>query len=302
MASEQRSRTRIVTALVPVTFVLLWSSGFIAAKAAVGGAEPLTLLALRYAIVTFLMAVVVAISAAPWPRTARDAVHIVAAGLFMQVVYFGAAWVSMAAGVGAGVNAVIVCAYPVITAIAAGPILGERINPRQWAGFALGALGVVLVVWNKLELGLGTPAGMAWSFVSLAGITVGTLYQKRYCAAMDPRTGGLIQFTVTAIVIGALALVFEDGRIAWTWEVILGLGYVAIVTSLVSITLLLAMIRRGELARVASVFFLVPPSAALIAYLVLGETFAPIALAGMGLTAVGVALVVSPRRVATGAG
>jgi drug/metabolite transporter (DMT)-like permease len=275
---------------------VLWSSGFVAAKLGLVGADPLTLLGLRYAIVTALMAVVVALSRAPWPASIAEGLHIAVAGFFMQTVYFGAAWVSMGAGVGAGVNAVIVCTYPVLTAIVAGPLLGERVSPRQAAGFALGAAGVVLVVWNKLALGLGTPAGMAWSFVSLIGITVGTLYQKRRCPRMDPRTGGVIQFAVGAVTATLLALLFEDRHVEWTIEVVGALAYVSIVISLVSITLLTVMIRQGAVTRVASLFFLVPPCAALVAYLVLGETFAPMAQAGMALAALGVALVVVPAR------
>lgn len=275
---------------------MLWSSGFVAAKLGLVGADPLTLLALRYAIVTALMAVVVGVSAAPWPATLAEAWHIAIAGFFMQTVYFGAAWVSMGAGVGAGVNAIIVCTYPALTALVAGPLLGERVSRRQAAGFALGALGVVLVVANKLALGLGTPAGMAWSFVSLIGITVGTLYQKRYCPRMDPRTGGVIQFSVGALTVTPLALAFEDRHVDWSIEVIGALAYVSIVISLVSITLLAVMIRRGAMTRVASLFFLVPPCTALIAWLALGETFASTALIGMACAAAGVALVVVPAR------
>lgn len=281
---------------MPAAFVLLWSSGFIAAKLGLTGAEPMTFLALRYAIVTVLMGIVVAVSRAPWPASRAEALHIAVAGLFMQTVYFGAAWVSMAQGVGAAVAAVIVCTHPVLTAILAGPLLGERVSRRQAAGFALGAAGVVLVVWNKLALGLGTPAGMAWSFLSLVGMTIGTLYQKRHCPRMDPRTGGVIQFAVGAATAVPLALAFEDLSVVWSVDVVLALAYVSVGISLVSVTLLAIMIRQGAVTRVASLFFLVPPSAALIAWLALGETLAPLALGGMALAAAGVALVVAPTR------
>jgi len=288
---------RLVTTIgLPASFVVLWSSGFVAAKLGLADADPLTLLGLRYAIVTALMAVVVALSWAPWPASRAEALHIAVAGFFMQTVYFGAAWVSMGAGVGAAVNAIIVCTYPVLTALVAGPLLGERVSRRQAAGFALGALGVVLVVANKLALGLGTPAGMAWSFVSLLGITIGTLYQKRHCPRMDPRTGGVIQFAVGAATTAPLAAILEDGRIAWTAEVIGALVYVSVVISLVSITLLAVMIRRGAMTLVASLFFLVPPTTALFAWAILGEGLAPTALAGMACAATGVALVVLPKR------
>ncbi len=287
---------RALSAGVPALFVLLWSSGFIAAKAGLTAAEPLTFLALRFALVGLLMLAVVLVMRAPWPRTWREVGHIAVAGAMMQAVYFGGAWVSMSMGVGAGTAALIVCLQPVFTALVAGPLLGETVGRRQWAGLALGFLGVVLVVERKLEAGLGTPAGIAFSFLSLAGITVGTLYQKRFCPGMDPRSGGLVQFVTAAALLIPLALLFEDGRIAWTLEFVAALAYVAIVLSLVSVSLLFVMIRRGQASRVTSLFFLVPAVTAVMAWATLGETMSPLGIAGMALAVAGVALVVMPKR------
>jgi drug/metabolite transporter (DMT)-like permease len=286
----------LTAVVLPAAFVVLWGSGFIAAKVGVAGAEPMTFLALRYAIVTALMGVVVVVSRAPWPASRAEAAHIAVAGVFMQTVYFGAAWVSMSQGVGAAVAAIIVTTHPVLTAMLAGPVLGERVSPRQAVGFVLGLAGVVLVVANKLALGLGTPVAMAWSVLSLLGMTIGTLYQKRYCPRMDPRSGGVIQFAVGCATALPLALLFEDMRIAWSIDVALALVYVSVVISLVSVTLLAVMIRRGEVTRGASLFFLVPPVAAVVAWLVLGETLAPLSILGMAVAAAGVALVVAPAR------
>ncbi|MEM7124013.1 MAG: DMT family transporter [Pseudomonadota bacterium] len=284
------------TLLIPALFVVLWSSGFIAAKVGVRDAEPLTFLTMRFALVAVLMVSIALAMRAPWPQSRREFGHIAVTGVFMQAGYFGGAWVSMAMGVGAGVSALIVCLQPILTAIVAGPLLGERVGPRQWLGLALGFGGVAMVVAKKLELGFGTPMAMGWSFVALICITVGTLYQKRFCPHMDPRTGGTIQFVMGIVVLAPLALIFEDQSINWTTDFVLALLYVAIFLSLISITLLTIMIRHGQASRLTSLFFLVPPTATAMAWIMLGETLTPIGIAGMVLTVIGVALVMLPGR------
>jgi len=295
MTAPAAAPSRASAVAVPALFVLLWSSGFIAAKAGLSAAEPLTFLALRFALVSLLMLGVIAVTRAPFPRSWGEVGHIAVAGALMQAVYFGGAWVSMSTGVGAGTAALIVCMQPIFTAMAAGPLLGEIVGRRQWLGLGLGFLGVALVVEQKLALGLGTPAGIAFSFLALAGITAGTLYQKRFCPTMDPRTGGLVQFVTAAVLLLPLALLLEEGRVEWTLEFVAALLYVAVVLSLVSVSLLFVMIRRGEAARVTSLFFLVPPTTALMAWLALGETMSAVTVAGLLVAVVGVALVVWRR-------
>lgn len=295
MTAPADAPSRFLSVGIPALFVVLWSSGFIAAKAGLQAADPLTFLALRFALVTVLMLVIVLVTRPPWPHTWGEVGHIAVAGALMQAIYFGAAWVAMSTGVGAGTAALIVCMQPIFTAIAAGPMLGERVGARQWAGLGLGFLGVALVVERKLELGLGTPAGIAICFVSLAGITIGTLYQKRFCPTIDPRTGGLVQFTTATAMLLPAALLFEEARIHWSLEFVAALFYVAVVLSLVSVSLLFVMIKRGQASRMTSLFFLVPPLTALMAWAALGETMTWSAIAGMVLAVVGVAMVVTGR-------
>jgi len=285
-----------VSVAIPTVFVLLWSSGFIAAKTGLEAADPLTFLTLRFALATLLMLAVVLAMRAPWPSSWREVGHYAVLGLMMQAIYFGCAWISMGTGVGAGTAALILSMQPILTAVVAGRLLGERVMARQWLGLLVGFLGVALVVQHKLGAGLGTPIGMMWSFLSLLGITAGTLYQKRFCPRMDPRTGGLVQFIAAVLVLLPLALMLEDGRIAWTPEFIGALFYVSIFLSLISITLLTVMIKRGQASRITSLFFLVPPITALMAWVVLGETMGGMALVGLACAVIGVALVVTPRR------
>ena len=202
----------------------------------------------------------------------------------------------MGMGVGAGVAALIVCMQPILTAAVVGPLLGESVTRRQWLGFMLGFAGVGLVVARKLTLGLVSVEGMAWAFVGLLGITFGTLYQKKFCADMDPRSGSAIQFFVATLLISPLALLFEDLTIHWTPAFIGALLYMAVFISLISMVLLTTMIRLGAVSRMTSMFFLVPPMATLLGYLILNEPVGQLALVGMAVAVIGVVLVVIPER------
>lgn len=283
--------TRLMIATAPMLFVLLWSTGFIGAKLGLPYAEPMTFLALRFAIAGSLLLAAVLAFRAPWPRSWAEAGHIAVAGLLLHGVYLGGVFASIHHGVEAGVSSLIVGIQPLLVAALSPPLLGERISRLQWLGLLLGVAGVALVVWRKLELGFGTPLGMGLSVLALFGITGATLYQKRFCAAMPLRTGNLIQFAAAALATGLLALAFETRQIAWSGAFVFALAWLVLVLSLGAFTLLYVLIRRGAAARVASLFYLVPASTALIAWALFGERFGPVALAGMALTALGVALV-----------
>jgi drug/metabolite transporter (DMT)-like permease len=275
---------------IPALFVVLWSTGFIGARLGLPHAGPLTFLALRYGLAAGLLVLVAGATRAPWPRRPTEIGHYAVAGLLVHGIYLGGVFVGISLGVEAGVSALIVGLQPLLTAALAGVILGERVTLRQWAGLGLGLLGVALVLGRKLGHGPGDTLGSLACVVALFGITAGTLYQKRYCAVMDLRTGGAIQFTAAGLIIAPLALLFEGGRVAWSGEFVFALLWLVLVLSLGAVSLLYVLIRRGAAAQVASLFFLVPPCTALIAWPLFGETLGPVALIGMALTAVGVAL------------
>ena len=282
--------------LMPGVFVFLWSTGFIGAKLGLPYAEPMTFLTWRFAIVAGLMLLLAVVTGAPWPKDLKMVVHIAIAGVMLQAVYLGGVFASISHGVPAGVSALIVGIQPILTAIAAGPFLGEKITRRQWLGFLLGLAGVTLVVWNKLGLGAGTPWGMGLSVIALFGITGGTLYQKKFCPNLDLRTGAVIQFSVSTAVLLVFAWFSETMVINWSGEFVFALAWLCIVMSFGAISLLFILIRHGEAARVASLFYMVPPSTALIAYFMFGETLDGMAFAGMALAVLGVALVNLKRK------
>ena len=160
-------------------------------------------------------------------------------------------------------------------------LLGERVTLRQWGGLVLAAVGVTLVVWRKLEAGVGTIEGVLLCLLALVGITAATLYQKRYCQNMPLRSGSVIQYAAAGVACGLGVLVFEDAAITWSGEFVFALAWLTLVLSLGAVMLLYWLIQRGEAARVSSLFFLVPPATALVAWPLFGETFGPLALTGM---------------------
>lgn len=279
----------------PALFLLFWSSGFVAAKLGLDGAAPITFLALRFVIVTGLMLLIALALRAPWPRRPAEIGHILMVGLIMQAIYFSAAYLAFDAGVTAGGLALIVGMQPVVTAVLASTWLGERIKPLQILGLALGVVGVVMVLGEKLAAGLGSPFGIAVAILALFSITGGTLYQKRFCPRFDLWTGGTLQFAIAALATGLAALLFEDNTVTWTPAFAAALAYLVLINSIIAIGLLNLMLRRGEAGRVASLFFLVPPGAALVGYLLLGETLGTIALLGMAVATIGTALVMRRR-------
>jgi drug/metabolite transporter (DMT)-like permease len=280
--------------LVPALFVLLWSTGFVFAKLGLAYAEPFTFLALRFAIVTALIGAVALAMRAPRPRGPREIGHFAVTGLLMHGLYLGGTYAAIEAGVPAGIAALIVGLQPLLTATVVGPVLGERVRWVQWLGLVLGFAGVALVMWEKLVIDDVPWWAAAWSVLALFAITAATLYQKRFCPTMDWRTGGFVQYAAATVLIGAIALAFETGEIAWGAGFFFALGWLVIVLSMGAITLLNWMIRRGAAARVASLFYLVPPVAALASWLMFGERLGAAALVGMAVTAAGVALVNRP--------
>lgn len=287
--------TRWALAAMPGIFVVLWSTGFIGAKYGLPYAGPATFLTLRFVIVAAILGAVALATRAPWPRRRADLVHVIVAGLLLQGVYLGGVFAAISQGVEAGVSALIVGIQPLLTAALAGLFLAERVTIRQWLGLVLGLVGVALVVANKIGGGTGTPLGYALAVLALFGITVGTVYQKRFCAAIDLRSGNAIQFAVCVPVFLAFAWAFESMRVVWTPPFVFALAWLCLVLSIGAISLLYLLIRRGAAARVASLFYLVPPCTAVMAYALFGETLDLAALIGMALVVVAVALVNAAR-------
>jgi drug/metabolite transporter (DMT)-like permease len=273
----------------PAIFVVLWSTGFVATKYVLNSAEPLTYLAIRMACVVGLMAIIVAIARPKWPDSTGIG-HSIVAGLLVHGFYLGGTAVAISHSIPAGLSALIPGLQPILTSTLANRWLGERVTPLQWAGLLLGLAGVVLILHNRPMSG---EAGWGWlaSGVSLVSITLGTLYQRRYCNAIDWRAGNLVQYIAVTVFFGIGAWLFENNVVHWTTEFILALSWLAVVLSIGSIGLLYWLIRRSAATSVASLFYLVPAVTALMAYVLFGEKLDIVAIAGMTACAAAVFLV-----------
>lgn len=278
--------------LAPAIFVVLWSTGFIGTKYVINNAEPLTYLAIRMAFVVVVMAVIAAVVRPKWPdRT--GVFHSAAADILVHGFYLGGTAIAIAHSIPAGLSALIPGLQPILTSTIANRWLGERVTPLQWGGLVLGLAGVVLILHNRPMTG---DAGWGWlaSGVSLISITLGTLYQRRYCNRIDWRAGNLLQYIAVTIFFGIGAWLFETNVVHWTSEFVLAIAWLVFALSIGSIGLLYWLIRHHAATSVASLFYLVPAVTALMAYVLFGERLDYVAMAGMAACAAAV-LVVNRR-------
>ena len=277
--------------LAPSFFVILWSTGFIGAKLGLPYVGPMTFLALRFALVAAFMTPVALLSDTVWPQDAKTIGHVALVGILMQFLFLGGIFVGIAHGVPAGTSALIVGIQPLLTAALAALALGERVLPRQWAGLGLGLLGVLLVVANPAMLEPERLRGAGFTVLALMGITIGTLYQKRYAVGVDLRVTVFIQNFAAAVAMTAAALVFEQHTVQWDPHFLFALGWLVLVVSIGASTLLFYLIRHGAASSVSSLFYLTPGVTALFALVLFGEALSVAAFLGMGIAAAGVGAV-----------
>jgi drug/metabolite transporter (DMT)-like permease len=275
----------------PPLFVVLWATGFVAARLVVPHADPLTFLVLRYVLAAAILSVIVFAANAPWPKGRRGWMDAMIAGVLIHGGYLGAVFWAIKHGVPAGISALIAGLQPLVTGMLVGWLLGERVSARRWAGIAIGFLGTALVVAPKLGGATGfPPLAILVNFLGTVSITLGTIWQKRTAAAADLRTNAVAQFVGAALATLPLALVLENGRLDPVPELFIGLSWSVVALSIGAIGLLLVLIRRGAVAGVAALLYLVPPVSALMAYFLFGEALSPLQIAGMLTAAAGVAI------------
>jgi drug/metabolite transporter (DMT)-like permease len=284
-----RGFDQLAARAAPGVFVVLWSTGFVATKYVLDGAEPLTYLAARMMLVVVLLAVIVALSRPKWP-SAVGMLHSAVAGLLVHGFYLGGTAIAIFHSVPVGLSALIPGLQPILTSTIANRWLGERVTPLQWLGLGLGLSGVALILHGRPMTG---EVGWGWfaSAVALVSITLGALYQKRYCADIDWRTGNLVQYVVVAAFFSLGSWLFETGAIAWTFEFVAALLWLAVVLSIGSIGVLYWLIRRQAATQVASLFYLVPAVTALMAYVLFDERLDVLAILGIVVCAAAVLLV-----------
>ena len=272
----------------PVIFLLLWSGGYTVAKVALLHAPPMTILVLRYGAVVAIMTVLLIVLRPPLPQTRAGWGHLAFTGFLIQTVYFGMTYLAFINGVAAGTAALIMSIQPIIVALVAIRWSGERTSAAGWIGLALGLCGTAIVILARSEMSAPPIAGLALAFLGLGGITLATLWEKRFGLSYHPVTANLIGYAAGLVGVLPFMLAMEGGAIAWTPAFFAAMAYLVIGNSVIAVGLLLMMIRAGEVAKVSALFFLVPPLAAVIAWAILGEIMPPIAWLGLILAGFGV--------------
>lgn len=300
MLATGADRQRALVQAMPWVFVLIWSTGFVVARFGMPHAPPMSFLALRYALSFLCFVGWIVVAGVEWPRSRSQWLHLAVVGILIHAAYLGGVWSAVKAGIGAGTVALLVGLQPVLTAIwtalTSSASNQARVSSRQWLGLLLGLIGLTLVVWRKLGGGEVTALNLSLAVFALFGITVGTLYQKRFVAPCDVRSASAVQLLAAFAVTAPLAAL-EAETIVWHPHMVGAMTWSVLVLTLGGSSLLYMMLQRGAATRVTSLMYLVPPCTALMAWALFGESFTPQMLLGMFLTVSGVALVVrAPLR------
>jgi drug/metabolite transporter (DMT)-like permease len=292
------SRQDSLVRAMPAIFVVIWATGFIVARYGMPHSPPLKFLSVRYALSCGCFLAWALAAGAAWPRDGRQAFHLSVTGVLMHAGYLGGVWAAVKAGMGAGLAALLVGLQPVLTAFWISA-QGGHVTRRQWAGLAFGLAGLLLVVWQKLGFGEVHPGNLACALVALVSITAGTLYQKRFVAPCDVRTANLVQLLAAFALTLPFALLLEDEPMAWLLadgavnrELAGAMAWSVFGLTLGGSSLLYLLIQRGAATSVTSLMYLVPPTTALMAWVLFGEPITAAIVAGVALTAIGVSLVV----------
>jgi drug/metabolite transporter (DMT)-like permease len=274
----------------PGLFVVLWASGFIGAKLGLPYAEPLTFLTLRMVGAILLLGAILLKARPTWPD-ATGIIDSCVTGVFMHVLYLGGVYISIGQGLPAALSALIVGLQPILTSTVANRLLGEPVMRRQWLGLVLGIAGIYLVVQDRASTGAATPLAWVAATVGLVGITIGTVYQKRFGGGIDWRPNMFIQYVTAGVFFLLGAMAFETRLVHWTPEFIFALAWLVFVLSFGAIWLLYFLIRRAAATRVVALFYLTPPVTAVMAWALFDQRLAPLALVGMGVCVLAVFLV-----------
>ena len=289
--------------LIPWVFVWIWSTGFIAAKYGLPYAEPFTLLSYRFVITLFFLLILIIYKKSPWPETRLDFFHLLIAGVLIHGVYLGGVFQALKWGMPAGLGAMVIGLQPIGMALVAGVLLKEEVSKKQWTGLIMGLVGLYLVLFDSLDLTEqiafdGFPIWAVFAvIISLFAISIGTIYQKRFCSNMNLYSGAWVQYFSASILCILIVLFFENGEVSWSRTFILAMTWQVLALSIGAILLLMTMIKKDALASVGSYFYLVAPLVAIQAWFLFEETIGISALAGVVLISFGVAITTSKKSI-----
>jgi drug/metabolite transporter (DMT)-like permease len=284
-------QSRAFETLLAWYFVSVWGSGFIATKIGLQHAAPFTFLTLRFAFGLACLVPIVLIVRPRWPGSRRELVHVIAGGLLMHAVHLSGSHYTQYLGMSAGITALILSVQPLLTALIAAHWMGERLFIRQWWGIATGLAGVALIVWHKVDVHEASIGSLIAVVIALAGVTAGTLYHRVFCPVVDLRSAALLQFAVTISLLAPLAWLVEGFVVDWSWALAGSIAFLVIGASILAVSALHTLMRRGQATRVTSLVYLTPIFAVGLEFVMFGEVPSVLSIVGIIVTCFGVALV-----------
>jgi drug/metabolite transporter (DMT)-like permease len=291
MAAVTAPPSRTSSSLLAWYFVITWGSGYLATKLGLQYAPPFTFLTLRFAFGLLLVVPIAIAVRAQWPASPSEWFHVAVAGVLMHAVNLGGSHYAQYLGMSAGIAALVLALQPLVTAMVAAPLLGERLARPQWLGVALGLIGVALVVWHKIDLNALTGGALLAVMVALAAITAGTLYQRIHCPVVDLRAASVVQFVASFVVLAPLALWVEDFQFVPAWPMFGAIAFLVIFASILAVNALHTLMRRGEATRVTSLLYLTPIIAVALEWAMFDVRPTLLTTIGIAVTCAGVALV-----------
>lgn len=277
-------------------FVAVWGAGYVATRIGLQYAPPFTFLSLRFAFGLLCLVPVVLLFKMRWPSTVPELGHLVVAGLLMHAVQLGGSHYAQYLGMSAGVAALIIACQPLVTAVVVSGWMGEKLQPRQWAGVVIGLAGVALVVWHKMDIREVTLGSLLGTLFGLGGVTAATLYQRKFSPKADLKAAAVVQLAASLVVLAPLALAVEGFPMSWAWQLWLMIVFLVVLASILGVSVLNYLMRHGEATRVASMMYLPPVFAVAVEAAVFGVVPSGLALAGIAVTCAGVAMTVWSRR------
>ncbi|MDQ2090256.1 DMT family transporter [Marimonas arenosa] len=290
--TNEPATAALIWRVAPVVFVIFWAGGYSFAKLGLPHIEPITMLVVRFGLAAAILGGLLAVLRVDWPRGTAHWGALALSGFLIQSVYFGLGYQALKSGVNAGTMAILMALQPILVGVLSLWLTpGTSGGLKLWSGLFVGFGGVVLVIFSGDALGPSPGVGLGFAMASLVGITAATLFEKRHGFATHPLVGSLVQYVVGFVTLVPVAMVFETGQINWHPELVVALIYLVIGNSLISVTLFVGLVQRGDATRISALLYLVPPLAVLIAWIVLGETMGMLAFVGFLLSVAGVWLV-----------
>lgn len=277
------------TLIFAFLFVVLYGSGFVAAKVGLSYSDPLSFLVFRFSITATLLVFVCLAIKAPWPKSLKELMHIAVAGTLIVGTFSAGAFISIDMGTPAATTSLIISLQPLIASLLSFVLLKTAISRSQWFGLVLGLAGVSFLVLNKL--GAANIEALLMSVVGLLGLTFGSLYQKHFCSNMNIFTGGVIHTSASALLCVVLMLFYPSLYIEWHPEFIAALLWMSVVVSIGALSMLYVLIRTLEISQVSSLFYLTPVSSVLFSVLLLDQSLDQLELLGIVLTSLSVFMV-----------